>query len=148
MSPSSPSSVSLRPARAASASDIHCPQCHKLIFDGEVLLARVTRFGPDGAQACCKICKTWVPVPVCPVSRADIGWGRFALGTYTEQLVKEGCRLDALPLMQQAFLNLLAAEYGLSSPSLAHVLAGKASVAPRFLAESRARWPSLLPPET
>lgn len=56
--------VSLRPTRASHASDIHCPQCHKLIFDGEVLLARVTRFGPGITEACCKICKTWVPVPV------------------------------------------------------------------------------------
>lgn len=44
--------------------DINCPQCHKLIFDGEVLLARVTRFTPGLTEACCKICKTWVPVPV------------------------------------------------------------------------------------
>ncbi len=62
MSP--PATLSLRPARAPSAKDIHCPQCHKLIFDGEVLLARVTRFGPNSTEACCKICKTWVKVPV------------------------------------------------------------------------------------
>jgi hypothetical protein len=64
MTPSSPAGVSLRPARAASVTDIHCQQCGKLIFDGQVLLARVTRFGPGLTEACCKICKTWVKVPV------------------------------------------------------------------------------------
>lgn len=58
------STLTLRPTRAASDRDIHCPTCHKLIFDGEVLLARVTKFTPAGAEACCKICKTWVKVPV------------------------------------------------------------------------------------
>lgn len=58
------STLSLRPVRAASPADIHCPTCQKLIFDGEVLLARVTKFGPAAAEACCKICKTWVKVPV------------------------------------------------------------------------------------
>lgn len=67
MSPSA--HLSLRPTRAPKASDINCPQCHKLIFDGEVLLARVTRFKPDVTEACCKICKTWVPVPV--IARAE-----------------------------------------------------------------------------
>lgn len=58
------STLSLRPARAAGPQDVHCPTCNKLLFDGEVLLARVTRFKPGGAEACCKICKTWVKVPV------------------------------------------------------------------------------------
>lgn len=60
----SPATLSLRPTRAPGPHDIHCPTCQKLIFDGEVLLARVTRFGPDLTEACCKICKTWVKVPV------------------------------------------------------------------------------------
>ena len=60
----SPSTLSLRPVRTAGPNDIHCPTCRKLIFDGDVLLARVTRFSPEFTEACCKICKTWVKVPV------------------------------------------------------------------------------------
>lgn len=57
--------LSLRPLRAPGPHDVNCPTCQKLIFDGEVLLARVTKFPADApAQACCKICKTWVEVPV------------------------------------------------------------------------------------
>lgn len=61
------STLSLRPARSTSAADIHCPTCNKLIWADQdrMLLARVTRFPVKGpAEACCKICKTWVKVPV------------------------------------------------------------------------------------
>jgi hypothetical protein len=58
------STLSLRPARHAGPADIHCPTCNKLIFDGTVLLARVTKFDGGRAEACCRICKTWVPVPI------------------------------------------------------------------------------------
>lgn len=62
--------VTLRPEREASPHDIHCPRCNKLVWSHRerVLLARVTRFPVSGpAEACCKICKTWVIVPVAKV---------------------------------------------------------------------------------
>ena len=61
------STLSLRPARSVHPADIHCPTCKKLIWAAgdRMLLARVTRFPEKGpAEACCKICKTWVIVPV------------------------------------------------------------------------------------
>lgn len=62
--------LTLRPARAGHPADVHCPTCNKLIWDDaeRVLLARVTRFPVNSpAEACCKICKTWVIVPVAKV---------------------------------------------------------------------------------
>lgn len=61
------STLSLRTARAVDPADIQCPTCKKLIWANRdrMLLARVTRFPESGpAEACCKICKTWVKVPV------------------------------------------------------------------------------------
>ena len=61
------STLSLRPRQSESPDDIRCPSCRKLIWqaDERVLLSRITRF-PAGtpAEACCKICKTWVTVPI------------------------------------------------------------------------------------
>lgn len=57
--------------RPAGPQDVNCPTCNKLIFDSteRVLLSRVTRLPANGpAEACCKMCKTWVKVPV----RADL----------------------------------------------------------------------------
>lgn len=61
------STLSLRPVRSSSSADVRCPRCNKAIWlDSErLLLARQTRFPVSGpAEACCKICKTWVKVPV------------------------------------------------------------------------------------
>lgn len=66
----SQSTLSLRPVAAASGRDVRCPTCRKLIFDGKVLLARVTRFWPESTEACCKVCKTWVKVPVVILAKA------------------------------------------------------------------------------
>lgn len=62
--------LSLRPARTSSPQDIHCPKCNKLIWlnPERLLLARITRFPVNSpAEACCKICRTWVKVPVAKV---------------------------------------------------------------------------------
>ncbi len=59
--------LSLRPKAAAHPDDIRCQQCNKPIWLAEerLLLARVTRFPVNSpAEACCKICKSWVAVPV------------------------------------------------------------------------------------
>ena len=55
-----------RATRTGHPSDVHCPQCRKLIFDAvnQLLLSRVTRFRADGAYATCKVCKREVKVPV------------------------------------------------------------------------------------
>lgn len=65
--------LSLRPRGAESPADIKCPNCRKLIWNASarVLLARVTEFPENGpAKACCKVCKTWVKVPVAAAGAA------------------------------------------------------------------------------
>lgn len=62
--------LSLRPARASSTGDVRCPNCNKALWlaSERLLLARMTRFPVSGgAEACCKICKTWVKVPLATV---------------------------------------------------------------------------------
>lgn len=43
---------------------VRCDVCSNVVFDGEVIKARVIKVLEIGAQAKCLICKTWVAVPL------------------------------------------------------------------------------------
>jgi len=48
----------------AERDEVRCPCCGYKIFDGLLIKSRLVRLLPSGgAEAKCKQCKSWVPVP-------------------------------------------------------------------------------------
>ena len=44
---------------------VACPQCHKVVFNSDVVHCRIVKMLPSGqATAKCKRCTTWVPLPL------------------------------------------------------------------------------------
>lgn len=44
--------------------EVRCENCDFVIFDGLIIKGRIVRVMREGAEAKCKRCRSWTPVPV------------------------------------------------------------------------------------